>query len=493
MTNRSHRDVCRIISALARQNWERLTKDNNKYSHPIVRDRVFFNAITWVAQEENISPLELTEIIRLYLERAPWNGLLVRDSSALNGNRPGDETWALVRSGGILASFGGSQFQAIYEPAYDIHDKTDLSGKAHQWPPLDDSEYSYPAVKDNEANSDQFSEAYRESIFGMPCGEFNMTFQGMSQESVRTVPDGFRNPLVLNEFANGGPGQEVVAATEHLLRQDAVGSVREWTAKQRNNQGVASSFDILASAALDYQHGRPIVRQLRTWTEDKLASVRDDILMVAAAWPKFLAGNLTFASRSVRSFVVLEQGSDKPLLFERENWPVNVALSRVLEATAKISTMRGMACEFDLSEEGKVIYEGEDDPIIRPLVVNYAPSTEETRSAIEHLTNRLAAIGHDPEAIRSSMSDPLQLGQIIDPKGQLLRKHSGHHEQRLFEMVAAIPKRKQTYFSSVNSNRFSKVGKDPLYRTLGGDGSGDVYLSDGLWLSSNGSISDEGR
>lgn len=505
--NKQHQEIQKEISYLARKNWNRLTASASKLSLvDFSQERVLFDAFVEISNVKQLSVADVVEVMKVYLDRAPWEGILVRDSSPSNGNSSNGETWALVRPKGMLASFGGSPFQAIYEPTYDIHEDPTYGGvivdeddkhntTSHMGDNKDES--TIPSEEQRQ-RSDIASKNHRKKLFGVPVGELNYCFgePGYARESIITVPKGFRNPLILGEFANGGDGQEVVAASSHIFQQNGVNHISDWLEKHKNNQGIASSFDILISAALDYHDNRRIVRQLRTWTEEQYRSLVVNVLMVASVWPSHLSGNLTFVSSSIDPWLVLEQ-NNQISLFERERHPVRIALSRILEATSEFRNFRGISMPFDLSEEGKVIPHEESERIIRPVVTNFSPSEGQTRSAIDYVIRQLAAKGHDPEKIRASIADPVRIGDMIDPEGRLLRDkknyNRAHPEKLLFNPIGSVSNARQarTYSSALQSS--TRRYSDNLYNALGGTGDSDMYLSDGLWLSSDGSVSDRGR
>ncbi|TAZ73815.1 hypothetical protein ELH70_14695 [Rhizobium ruizarguesonis] len=474
--------VAKEISDRFVAEWDRLKGDRVAWRMSEVQERVFFEALLSVVNARHMTTNDVVEMIRVYLRHADWIGLLVCDSSPSNGNGSHGPTWALVRPRGILASFGGGPFQAIYEPLYDIHDEDDDSSD-DAWYDSDDSNLT---LEERKKRSDATAESYLRSHFGLPYEDQD----DPERSYITTLPEGFRNPLILEEFVNGGPGQDIIGVSRRLLLRDSAESDLDWIEKHRNSQGIASNFDILTAAALDYHQHRPIIRQLRSWTEDQYVGVEEAVMTMAAIWPKFLAGQLTFVSAQHRSWVVVEQGLDKPLLFERENWPINTSLSRVLAVLSGIHSFRGITCGFVLSKAGQVVFDGKSGKILRLIAHDFEPSAEETRRAIGRMTQQLIGLGHDREAVRSSIADPCRLGELIDPDGRLLRKYRGHPEQRLFEMAVSISERKTSF---QRPSLISEHRSDELYGGLGGDGRDEVYLSDGLWISPDGLISDKGR
>ena len=149
-----------------------------------------------------------------------------------------------------------------------------------------------------------------------------------------------------------------------------------------------------------------------------------------------------------------------------------------------------MTCRFDLSQAGQVVFDGQSGKILRVITKDFEPSEEETRSALGRLTQHLVSLGHDHEAVRSSISDPSRLGELIDPAGRLLRTNRSDPEQRLFEMAVSISDRKP---SRRSASPILGQRTDALYNAIGGDGRDDAYLSDGLWISPDGHLSDKGR
>ncbi|KRB16390.1 hypothetical protein ASD99_08465 [Mesorhizobium sp. Root695] len=487
MTDDERLSIAKEISEKFVAEWGLLKSGRVEWHMSELQERVFFEALLHVTNARHMTTNDVMEVIRVYLCHAEWVGLLVRDSSPLNGNGSRGDTWALVRPQGVLASFGGGPFQAIYEPLYDIHDDdNDNDGPNGDEFWLDDDDDPDLIMEERKKRSDREAKSHLRSLFGIPYEDED----DQERSYITTLPEGFRNPLILDEFANGGPGQDVVAVSRRLLLRDHAESVSDWVEKHRNSQGIASNFDILTAAALDYHQERPIVRQLRSWTEDQYVGVQEAVMTMAAVWPKFLAGRLTFASAHHRSWIVIEHGLDKPLLFERENWPTNPSLSRVLAVLSGLHSFRGMTCRFDLSKAGQVVFDGASGKIVRLIAKNFEPSEEETRNAIGRLTQQLVSLGHDREAVSSSIPDPRRLGELIDPDGRLLRTHRADHEQRLFEMVVSISERKTSFRSSSPTPGHRT---DELYGVFGGEGRDDVYVSDGLWMSPDGRISDKGR
>ena len=474
--------VAKEISDRFVAEWDRLKGDRVPWHMSEVQERVFFEIFLHVVNARHMTTNDVVEVIKVYLRHADWIGLLICDSSPSNGNGSHGPTWALVRPRGLLASFGGSPFQAIYEPLYEIHGEEDDQDSEEFW---DDDEQDL-TPEERKKRSNEVAENYLRSHFGIPYEDED----NPENSYITTLPDGFRNPLIIEEFANGGSNQDVIGVSRRLLMRDRADSEQNWLEKHRNNQGVASNFDILTAAALDYHQKRPLVRQLRSWTEDQYIGVQEAVMIMAAVWPEFLAGRLTFASSHHRSWIVVEQKSDKPLLFERENWPINTSLSRILAVLSGLQSFRGMTCRFDLSQAGQVVFDGQSGKILRVITKDFEPSEEETRSALGRLTQHLVSLGHDHEAVRSSISDPSRLGELIDPAGRLLRTNRSDPEQRLFEMAVSISDRKP---SRRSASPILGHSTDALYNAIGGDGRDDAYLSDGLWISPDGHLSDKGR
>ncbi|MBS0126530.1 hypothetical protein [Thetidibacter halocola] len=478
-------EIAKEISSLVGSREEKLARNARCFPS---YERIFFESILAVSGDRGLSITETIDVIKVYLRYAKWIGLLVCDSSPFNGNGTLGDTWALVRPAGILASFGGGKFQAIYEPDYDIVDDDEYSS--------DDDLYDNDSISENEfgglSQFDAAAERYLKSLFGVTPAETDFD----DDSYVVTLPEGFRNPLILEHFANGGQGQEVIGVSGPLLRRDRVQGTDEWVKKHRNRQGTATSFDILATAALDFHNGRPVVRQLRSWTEDDYILVSDAVLMMAAIWPKYLQGKLTFVSSHHRSWIVIEQGAGRPILFERENWPTNTALSRILERLVGLRSMRGMTCLFDLMDSETVAFNGECGKIVRPISDKIESNSQSQREAVLRLSNKLISIGYEYDTVRSVILDPLRLAELIDPDGMLLRNHRAHPEQRHFEMAVTIENKKQNFGSkSIGryTESFSTSGRDELYNALDGNGRDKVYLTDGLWISPDGNVSDEGR
>lgn len=442
-------------------------------------ERVFFEILIDVVEGRNMPTDDVVEMLKVYLQHAEWIGLLVCDASPLNGNGSNGPTWALVRPRGILASLGGSAFKTIYEPLYDEHQDEE---NEEDW---GDDDLS---PEEQRKRSDRSHERYLETLFGLEPDEDNDS----ENQRITVLPEGFRNPLVVEHFANGGPGQEVVAVSRRTHMRDRTSSVKEWIEKHRNNKGVAASFDILTTAALDHHRKRPILRQLRSWTEDQFVTVVDTVIMMAAVWPEYLTGKITFVSGHHKSWIVVDQREETPLLFRRENKRINISLSRALARLSGLNTFRAMTCGFNLTKPGRVTYDGKVGKVLRLIAHNLQPSADDARRAIARLTQRLVDLGYDREVVRTSIADPIALGKLVDPEGTLLREFHAHPEHSLFAPPAIIKPIKPSFRPS-GGRILDDRPRDRLYDTVGGNGLDDAYLSDGLWISKDGSISDQGR
>lgn len=480
MTDQTILAVCKEISALATSNTNRLSYNN---ASEINHERVLFSAILEISSEKKCTVLDTIEIIKTYLAHAKWNGILVRDRSFASGNPYGGDTWALVLYNGIFASFAGGPFQSIFEPDYEIHDKINDEIDEDLNSSLDQSDPALLAER-RRAISDKSAIDFKKSCFGIP-------FHDGQNDVIATLPEGFSNPLMIESFANGGVNQEVIAASNPLLNMYRVRSASDWAERVSNNQGTLSGFDILTSAAIQFHAGRPVVRELRSWSEKQYSVVRDSVLLVSAAWPNLLSGNLLFASARNRSWIVIDEEADNLPLFERENWPTNVAISRVLAILSGLQTFRGMTCPFDLSNEGEVNFFGPGENIIRSIVTAFAPSAEETLSAKYRLVDVLTNLGFDSDRLQETVASPVLLADLVDPGRFIIKKGNGS-EQRLFENGSSIKRKRHNSVESPIQSPF-RPARDPLYRALNGDGNSDTYLSDGLWLSPDGHISDKGR
>lgn len=472
------------VSCLASKEWNRL-KVNGNDADQLSHTRLLFEAFIKISNDHRLPVSDTVEVIKFYLSRATWDGLLVRDCGLQEREKRDGEIWALVTRGGILASFGGSPFYAIYEPEYDIHDDKLRTTEKRPFYTGEYDDHNPALIEERKVRMDDEPENHVKTLFGIPYHD-----DDEDRGYIGTLPDGTKNPLLLVDFSNVSNGQQVVEVSKGLLQRHHVTSVDEWVRKRRNGRGQAASYDILRAAAFDVRQGVPIVRQLRSWTEDDYGSVREAVLTMASAWPKYLAGRLTFASSHHKSWIVIEQDSEKTTLFEKENWPINTALSRILAAITGMQAFRGMTCRFDLSQEGKVLYDAPSGKVIRSICDRMEPSSEENELAMERIATQLVHLGYGDEMIRSTICDPLQLGEVIDPSGLLLRKNRAHPEQRLFEMVVTISEMKRPAYRPEPPRGTSK---DMLYNAIGGDGRESVYLSDGLWIAPDGSLSDEGR
>ncbi len=421
----------------------------------------------------------------------PWPGLLVCDSSRWSGNGSNGLTWALVCWRGILASFCGGPFQVIYEPLYEMYepDPSDCSHYEYDWDDPDETaedrkkRLNAPAVSELDAYS-LVSFGSDPSPYQGWLGPYDPHFQCSSV----ALPGRFRNPLLLTEFVNGRSRQDIIAVSRKILIHYDTESEADWIEKRRNNQGVASNFDILATAARDYHENRQVIRQLRSWTEDQYAEVENAIAMMSAIWPMFLAGELKFISTKNRSWIEVGQGVDRPLLFERENLRIRNSFSKLLNVLCELDSFRSMTCAFDLSKAGRVAFDGKSGAVTRQIVHASLPSEGQKMAAVWKLTERLVELGFDRESISRAVENPLDFGKLVDPRSEynfiLLEKAPSTSE------VGPAPQVHTRY--GRDGNNF-ETRPDRLYSSIGGDGRNDVYMSDGLWLSADGRISDTGR
>lgn len=212
--------VAKQISQKFAAEWSRLQGERVAWHMSEVQERVFFEVLLHEVNARRMATADVVEMLKVYLRHADWIGLLVCDSSPLNGNGSHGPTWALVRPNGILASFGGGSFQAIYEPLYEKH------GRSH---------------------------------FGILCEDED----NPENSYITTLPENFRNPLALEEFANGAVGQDIIAVSRRLLLRDRTENRNDWVEKHRNNKGTTSNYDILTTAALDYHQKLPVIRGTR--------------------------------------------------------------------------------------------------------------------------------------------------------------------------------------------------------------------------------------
>lgn len=474
--------IAKEISDGFRSSWDSLGSAYQvKWHMRESAERVFFETLIDVVNGHKMPVIDVVEMLKIYLKHADWIGILVRDSSPMNGNGSKGPTWALVRPSGILASFGDSTFQTIYEPLYDEHEEDEEEEEEEDWDYADDD----PSPEERREKSNETHERYLKRFFGLAPDED----EDPEDQRITLLPKGFRNPLLVEHFANGSSGQEVVAVSRRTHIRDRTSSVEEWINKHRDNNGIAASFDILATAALDYHRKRPLLRQLRSWTEEEFLTVVDTVMMMASVWPEYLGGKLTFVSGHHRSWIVVDQKEKNSLLFSPENKPVRASLSRILSKLSGIGTFRAMTCGFDLSRPGQVVHDGKAGEVMRLIANDIQPSAEERRRAIARLIQRLVDFGYDREFARASISDPVAIGNLVDQSETLLRQL---RQQSLFERPTSRQPIKSNPFRG-GGHILEERSSDRLYNAVGGNGRDRTYLSDGLWISPDGSISDDGR
>lgn len=156
--------VAKEISDRFVAEWDRLKGDRVPWHMSEVQERVFFEIFLHVVNARHMTTNDVVEVIKVYLRHADWIGLLICDSSPSNGNGSHGPTWALVRPRGLLASFGGSPFQAIYEPLYEIHGEEDDQDSEEFW---DDDEQDL-TPEERKKRSNEVAENYLRSHFGIP-------------------------------------------------------------------------------------------------------------------------------------------------------------------------------------------------------------------------------------------------------------------------------------------------------------------------------------
>ncbi len=148
--------VAKEISDRFVAEWDRLKGDRVPWHMSEVQERVFFEIFLHVVNARHMTTNDVVEVIKVYLRHADWIGLLICDSSPSNGNGSHGPTWALVRPRGLLASFGGSPFQAIYEPLYEIHGEEDDQDSEEFW---DDDEQDL-TPEERKKRSNEVAENY---------------------------------------------------------------------------------------------------------------------------------------------------------------------------------------------------------------------------------------------------------------------------------------------------------------------------------------------
>lgn len=461
------------------------SSDWDEFFYTFSEGRIFFEALLSEAKALNLGNDEIIEVILAYLRNGGW-GILVCDSSPSNGNGPLGDTWAFIRLSGVLASFGGGEFRAFYEPQYDSAEddySDDDEGTVRSLYHLDELGLSAEEVV---RLSDRLSLEHIAALRGIP---YQSAKDG--RPYIQSLPKGFSNPLIEGNFANGQPGQEIVEVSRAFLDAAGVSDARGYAALHRNHQGTETSFEILATAARDHHAGGPIVRQLRNWTEAQYQQVRDVVVAMSAVWPQYVYGHLILASSRTKSWIVIDQGTVRPSLFEEQNWPVNKALSSVLEVLTGLLGMTGTTCPLSLAKEGMVEFRGDSGTITRRIASLIRPSAETRERGIDLVVSMLTDKGFDRVEVEAAIADPIALAALVDPGMRSLKPNGAGVAMRLFELPVSLVEWSGRQTSRQPTPSTGTV--DALHRTVGGNGRDSVYLSDGLWVSPDGTLSDDGR